>query len=237
MMRISLLLVLFLLPACQTSAQVPVDANYVASSRGEVYYWVECDAWRDLSPANRIYFDAAADARAAGYRPSRSRGCTGPEPVSASADGQRYSPETTGVCLIERVVDGDTVHCAGGESIRLLLIDTPEMAQEPFGTASRAALQELLAPGDEVRLEFDVQRRDRYGRLLAHIHTANGLFVNEAMARSGYAVALVYPPNVKHVERIRAAPHEARAAGRGLWAVEAFRCTPREWRAGRCGGE
>jgi hypothetical protein len=50
----------------------------------------------------------------------------------------------------------------------------------------------------------------------------------------GYALTLTYPPNVRHVERIRAAVQEARAAGRGLHATSAFACTPKEYRAGKC---
>ena len=53
---------------------------------------------------------------------------------------------------------------------------------------------------------------------------------------SGYVTALVYPPNVKYVERIRRAVADARKAKRGLWATAFFECEPRDYRAGRCGG-
>lgn len=73
--------------------------------------------------------------------------------------------------------------------------------------------------------------RDRFERVLAYAWLPGGRTVNEEMARSGYAVALVYPPNVRHADRIRAAVRQAR---RGLWREGAFDCEPREWRAGRC---
>ncbi len=137
-------------------------------------------------------------------------------------------------CTIARVVDGDTVWCVGGRKVRLLLIDTPELDQGPFGVQARTKLEELLPIGTETVLEFDVQREDRHGRTLAYVYLPDGRMANEEMARAGYAVALVYPPNVRHVERIRAAVREAQRAKRGLWATPAFACSPRDHRRGRC---
>jgi hypothetical protein len=63
----------------QSAAPAPVaDGQYVASSRGRVYYWVGCSGWRKLAAANLRYFKTAADAEAAGYTPSGSKGCAGP---------------------------------------------------------------------------------------------------------------------------------------------------------------
>ena len=137
-------------------------------------------------------------------------------------------------CTIARVVDGDTVWCASGRKVRLLLIDTPELDQGPFGVEARTKLEALLPTGTEAVLELDVQRQDRYGRTLAYVYLPDGRMANEEMARAGYAVALVYPPNVRHVERIRAAVNEAQQAKRGLWATPAFKCAPRDHRRGRC---
>jgi len=86
-----------------------------------------------------------------------------------------------------------------------------------------------------VRLEFDVERRDRYGRLLAHLRRGDGVWVNHAMVRGGYAVVLVYPPNVRGVEVLREAAVAARDESAGLWAEGGFECEPREFRRGRCG--
>jgi len=61
------------------------------------------------------------------------------------------------------VVDGDTIRCADGTRVRLLQIDAPEMDQGPFGRAAGAFLEALTPPGRVVRLETDVERRDRYG--------------------------------------------------------------------------
>ncbi len=137
-------------------------------------------------------------------------------------------------CIVERVVDGDTINCRGGRRVRLLLIDTPELNQAPYGRAARAYLLEQVSVGSAVTLETDVQLEDRYGRTLAHVKKANGESVNAAMLRAGYAVVLVYPPNVKHVDRYRAIQDSARVAKRGLWERSGFECLPVDRRRGRC---
>jgi len=80
---------------------VPANAQYVASSRGHVYYWKGCSAWRRLSRSNLIFFKSASEAQAAGYTPSKSHGCARPSgnAVSAgSAAGAALSP----TCGVER---------------------------------------------------------------------------------------------------------------------------------------
>lgn len=138
-------------------------------------------------------------------------------------------------CTVERIIDGDTLVCAESPiRVRLLLIDTPEMSQGEFGRAAREALLRLVPVGTVTRLELDIRELDRYGRILAYLYTADGRLANEEMARAGFAVPLVYPPNVRYVERIRAAAQEAREARRGLWSGTAFDCAPVDHRSGRC---
>lgn len=139
----------------------------------------------------------------------------------------------TGACVVTRIVDGDTVECRGAGRVRLIGMDTPELAQEPFGRRAAQALAELIPVGTRVRLERDVEPRDRYGRLLAYVWT-DSLMVNWAMVRLGWAVTLTYPPNVQYVEWFTAAQQLAREGREGLWAVDAFECLPRDHRRGRC---
>ena len=215
---------LLVTPAC---AQVDDAPAYVASSRGTVYYWT---GWHNIPEGNRRWFETSAEAEAAGYRRSDARGCAGPEATAGP------SPIDTGICTVERVVDGDTLTCReAADRVRLLLIDAPELSVgEPAARAS-AFLASLLPRGTEARLELDIQERDRYGRILAYVFTADGRMINEVMARSGYAVTAVYPPNVRHVDRIRAAVAEARAARRGLWASPRDECTPDGFTVSACG--
>ncbi len=159
---------------------------------------------------------------------------TPPALALAQGSGRRAERRAQQECTVARVVDGDTLECEDGVRVRLLMIDTPELSQRPFGTRARDALRALTPVGTSLRLEFDVRRTDRYNRLLAFIWTEDGVLVNEEMARRGMAEVLVIQPNVKYVERIRAARDEARRARIGLWATSAFDCSPRDYRDGKC---
>ncbi len=145
----------------------------------------------------------------------------------------RTQPGPRESCVVTRVTDGDTIRCSE-ERIRLLLIDAPEMDQGPFGRAAQAFLEAIVPVGSEVGLGYDVERLDRYGRTLAYVYRHDGRMVNAMMARQGFAVPLVYPPNVRFVDAIRAAADSARADRIGLWSVEAFECAPVDHRAERC---
>jgi len=120
---------------------------------------------------------------------------------------------------VVRVIDGDTLVVAGGERVRLIGVDTPELRPvECYGRAATAELRRLVG-GGQVRLERDVDERDRYGRLLAYVRRDDGLFVNAELVRRGFAQPLTVPPNVRHAARFRRLAREARAARRGLWRV------------------
>lgn len=119
--------------------------------------------------------------------------------------------------------------------MRLIGIDSPEREQGPAFGAARDALRRLAPPGAEVALEHDVAPRDQYGRALAYVWVGDTL-VNERLVEDGWAVLYTVPPNVRHVERLRAAQARARAAGAGLWGTGGFDCLPTDFRRGRCRG-
>ena len=140
------------------------------------------------------------------------------------------------------VVDGDTVVLAsdgGRRSVRLIGIDTPELAhpvrgREPFGPEASAFTSSLLPRGTEVWVELDVEVEDAYGRLLAYLYRADpegdwridgqpAIMVNEAIARAGYARVLTVAPNGVHADRFEAAVADAQAEGRGMFARGAGR--------------
>jgi len=135
------------------------------------------------------------------------------------------APETAAdgrLCV--RVIDGDTIELDGGERIRYIGIDTPE-TKHPRKPVQRMGPEatmanRILVEGRRVRLEYDAQRRDRYGRTLAYVHVGT-VMVNERLVRAGYARVSTYPPNVKYVERFVAAQSAARAARAGLWGAGA----------------
>ncbi len=126
---------------------------------------------------------------------------------------------------VVRVVDGDTVVLDGNEKVRLIGVNTPETVDprkpvERFGKEASAFTKSLLE-GKRVRVEHDVEPKDRYGRTLAYLFLEDGTFVNLRLVEGGYASAYRYPPNVKHAERFRDAERAAREARRGLWGARA----------------
>src|SRR4051812_39102195 len=124
---------------------------------------------------------------------------------------------------VTRVVDGDTIHVFTGgrdESVRYIGVDTPESVKpgtpvQCFAKAASAENHRLVA-GRRVRLVYDAERRDRYGRLLAYVYR-DGVFVNAALVRAGYARTLTIPPNVRFAERFAGLARDAREHRRGLW--------------------
>ena len=151
----------------------------------------------------------------------------------AASQGPPAPVRETTECRVTRIVAGDTVHCAGTGSVRLIGIDSPERSQPPFAARSAAALRALIPVGTVARLERDIEARDRYGRALGYIWRG-GELVNWRMVSDGYAVPLTYPPNVQYVDFFASAQRAARDAGRGLWGDDGFACAPVEHRRGRC---
>ncbi len=75
----------------------------------------------------------------------------------------------------------------------------------------------LVKAGDIVSVEFDVEKRDRYGRLLGYIFLSNGRMLNEEIIKNGYASVLSIPPNVNYQKRFIDAYRHARRNNLGLW--------------------
>ncbi len=128
-----------------------------------------------------------------------------------------------GAYLVKQAVDGDTILLATGERVRYIGINTPETKHphkgiEAYGEEA-ARFNKKLVEGKWVTLEFDAQKRDRYGRLLAYVYV-DGMFVNAKLVEDGYAQVYTFPPNVKHAELFIRLQRGARGAGRGLWAAE-----------------
>jgi len=122
---------------------------------------------------------------------------------------------------VTRVVDGDTVVLDSIGTVRLIGVDTPETVDprkpvQDFGIEASEFLKSFLA-AQTVRLEFDQQRTDKYGRTLAYLYLPDGTFVNREIVAQGYGHAyLDYP--FKYMDEFRQAEHSAREAELGLWA-------------------
>jgi micrococcal nuclease len=115
------------------------------------------------------------------------------------------------------VVDGDTIEISpavdGNHEVRLIGMDTPETKDpseevEPLGPEASAFATDSLT-GRSVGLEFDVEREDQYGRLLAYVYLGGEMF-NEALVEEGLAQAYPYEPNTRYEGRFAAAQEGAR---------------------------
>ena len=116
---------------------------------------------------------------------------------------------------VDEVIDGDTFSVTGGETVRMLGINTPEIDRYYFSEAKE--ILDIIIGGKQVRLEKDITDRDSYGRLLRYVYTGD-LFVNLEMVRRGYANVYTFPPDVRFTEDLLDAERYARENGLGLWA-------------------
>lgn len=121
---------------------------------------------------------------------------------------------------IVRVLDGDTAVLDGGEEVRLLGIDTPELG-EPFADSAAAFLARLILRKD-IRLQHDFRKRDSYGRLLAYVYIDDTLLANVVLVSEGLARVYLFPDDITNrpiIDRLIAAQRQALAANRGIWSV------------------
>jgi micrococcal nuclease len=147
--------------------------------------------------------------------------------------GNAYNKAT-----VVRVVDGDTIKIEMNgheEAVRLIGIDTPESKVNKkakkdaiktnhdvevitaMGKEATEYVKTLVRKGDTVGIEFDVQKRDKYKRLLVYAYLQDGKMLNEEIIKAGFASVMTYPPNVKYQERFVRAYREALDTKRGLY--------------------
>jgi micrococcal nuclease len=139
------------------------------------------------------------------------------------------------------VIDGDTVVLRIDERshhLRMIGIDTPESRPNKrsekqaernhldrstilrLGNQASNFTRQLLPKRSRVLIEFDLEQRDHYGRLLGYLWLTDGRMVNEEILKSGFGYLLTVPPNVRHRERLAQAQREGRKKRRGLWSSD-----------------
>ncbi|MBN8209437.1 thermonuclease family protein [Bacillus sp. NTK071] len=149
--------------------------------------------------------------------------------TACSATSSETVQDNTIPATVERVVDGDTLKVQvenREETIRLLLVDTPETKHptkpvQPFGPEASQFAKDTLE-GKEIGIELDVSERDKYGRLLAYVWVGDTMF-NEMLLEKGLArVAYIYQPNVKYVDQFQSIQREAQEKAIGIWSMENY---------------
>jgi len=125
---------------------------------------------------------------------------------------------------VKQVYDGDTLALSTGEHVRYVGVDAPEIdhqgGKSEFMAHEAREQNAKLVQGKPVRLEFDQERNDRHGRLLAYVFLENGDMVNEILVRKGFARVLPKPPNLKYFSLLLDSQRRAMAERVGIWKRE-----------------
>lgn len=132
--------------------------------------------------------------------------------------------EPGGDAVVAAVIDGDSLTLSDGRTVRLVGLQAPKLpkgrrdfSEWPLAREARSALERLLE-GQTVMLYYGGAHADRYGRVLAHLVRADGLWIEGEMLREGMARVYTFPDNRAVAQPMLALEQEARAARRGVWA-------------------
>ncbi len=131
---------------------------------------------------------------------------------------------------IKKVYDGDTILLTNGLKVRLLGINTPEVKRrdksaQAGGEEAKRWLQKKLK-NKKVRLESDIEKKDKYGRLLAHVFTEDKEHINIELVKQGLASVNIYPPNLKYTDELIKAEQQAEQARLGIWGYQEYAPKP-----------
>lgn len=148
---------------------------------------------------------------------------------------RNLSEEEKNRVYVREVIDGDTIRLKNRKKVRLIGIDTPELYEcdKLFRDSKKSGIspKEIQKMGREsyqftkqmcekkfVFLEFDQQKYDKYGRILAYVHLLDGTMLNQEIIEQGYGLAYLYFPfNQEYRENFVRSQKEAKKSNRGLW--------------------
>lgn len=124
---------------------------------------------------------------------------------------------------IIRIFDGDSIEVEKIGKVRLIGVDTPELLHPlkpvQFYAKKASEYTKNIAKGKRVKLEYDQEKIDKYGRILAYVYFENGEMLNAEIIKNGYGFAYTKYP-FKYMEEFRKYEREAREQRRGLWGNE-----------------
>ena len=145
-----------------------------------------------------------------------------PAAIAAVADTACSSQQFDETATIRYVHDGDTLHLVDGRKVRLIGINTPELARdskpaEPYAVAATDALKALFKDDKSIALLYGKDRKDHYGRFLAHALLADGQNVQIILLKQGLAQVITIPPNTRFASCYLEVEHQARCDKAGLW--------------------
>lgn len=199
-----------------------ISAEFWGSTESNKYHYPTCRCAENIKPENLTVFNSPEEAQQAGYVPCKV--CNPPASGNNTQNTSQVLIYSKNYHLCCRVVDGDTIVVdidGVCEKVRLVGVDTPETVHpnkpvEHYGKEASAFTRNMVE-GEMVRLEYDTQRRDRYGRLLAYVYLPDGTFLNAEIIKQGYGFAYTRFP-FKYMDQFRQYERSARESGAGLWA-------------------
>ena len=160
---------------------------------------------------------------------------TSPPPKHAAKqeEGKAEHRRYDAVAKVKVVVDGDTIQIVpaivGANEVRLIGADAPDakgarIGGQPYNKRASRFTESAL-DGKKVGLDFDAERRDRHGRLLAYVYPVGDGMFNEVLLRKGYAQVHTVKPNDEHLDDFEAAQKKAKKDDLGIWGLpEDQRC-------------
>jgi endonuclease YncB( thermonuclease family) len=125
---------------------------------------------------------------------------------------------------VRYVYDGDTLVLSDDTRVRLIGINTPEVATDtqpaqPLAILARDHLRQLLfTHNNQVRLLEGDQRQDRHHRTLAYLWLPDGMDITSELLRAGLGWLVAIPPDTRFLDCHEKAEAEAEQAQRGVWA-------------------
>ena len=130
---------------------------------------------------------------------------------------------------VHSIIDGDTIRLADDRRVRLIGINAPEVggrgrSAEPYAVKAKHRLSALIkANNGKVGLIMGEQKRDRYGRVLAHLYDRHGANLEAQLVSEGLAYHVVVAPNVALADCLAQVEQQARQQRLGLWVKAQFK--------------
>ncbi len=149
--------------------------------------------------------------------------------TTVTAAQHRPSPQPVSSGTVRAIVDGDTLILRSGVQVRLVGIQAPKLPlgrrgfkAGPLAAEAKTALARLTS-GKTLALGYTGRKSDRHGRLLAHLTTQDGTWVQGVLLRDGMARVYTFPDNRGKAADMLAFERAARAARRGIWSLSYYR--------------
>lgn len=142
---------------------------------------------------------------------------------------------------LKKIYDGDTLLLTDGRKVRLIGINTPELARkgkpsQPYAKKAKQKLKSLLSSSSILYLVYDKDKKDKYKRTLAYVYNADGLDIQAQMLLSGFAISIVVAANDKNLNCYRKLEKQARNKYVGIWKQKSLRAISAKKLAGKVKG-